>query len=332
MSVATLKSSYVPLGDGGAEAEHVTLLAALERLPDSRAYESWHAYESAAVPLLDPAIAALQRKALRRAKLDGYRARDAAIDRVCLALCRGLPQRPPAQGAPSAELAAPAAAAVGRLPCIQHPPKRPSKRNFRSTDPALPLLVAFGDGRACSSGLGCCPAPQGRLRHHLARKHHAHVCLIGEYRTSMTCSCCGNVLQDVHRCKTNGRVRRPRNEKSVLWAVKKCLHCRDALPALTRRGLERWRRPQDRAPVRPARHWHRDFNATQNMRAIYYSLLETKQRPEHLRRPEAGSASSASQQKRGAAPRVRSLRGDVSSDRPTKRTKLCGAVRCLEQV
>ena len=35
MSVATLKSSYVPLGDGGAEAEHVTLLAALERLPDS---------------------------------------------------------------------------------------------------------------------------------------------------------------------------------------------------------------------------------------------------------------------------------------------------------
>ena len=39
--------------------------------------------------------------------------------------------------------------------------------------------------------------------------------------------------------------------------------------------------------MRPAHHWHRDFNATQNMRAIYYSLLETKQRPG--RRPEAGS-------------------------------------------
>ena len=148
----------------------------------------------------------------------------------------------------------------------------------------------------------------------------------------MTCSCCGNVLQDVHRCKTNGRVRRPRDEKSVLWAVKKCVHCRDALPALTRRGLERWRRPQDRAPLRPAHHWHRDFNATQNMRAIYYSLLETGQRPEHLRRPEAGSATAVSQQKRGAAPRVRSLRGDVSSDRPTKRTKLCSSLRCLERV
>ena len=82
-------------------------------------------------------------------------------------------------------------------------------------------MVAFGDGRACSSRLGYCPAPQGRLRHLLIRKHHAHVCLIDEYRTSKTCSCCGNVLQDVHRCKTNGRVRRPRNEKSVIWAVKK---------------------------------------------------------------------------------------------------------------
>ena len=89
--------------------------------------------------------------------------------------------------------------------------------------------------------------------------------------------------------------------------------------------------PQDRAPLRPAHHWHRDFNATQNMRAIYYSLLETGQRPEHLRRPEAGSATAVSQQKRGAAPRVRSLRGDVSSDRPTKRTKLCSSLRCLER-
>ena len=174
------------------------------------------------------------------------------------------------EGAPSAELAAPAAAAVGRLPRIQHPPKRPSKRNFRSTDPALPLLVAFGDGRACSSGLGYCPAPQGRLRRHLARKHHAHVCLIGEYRTSMTCSCCGNVLQPVHRCKTNGRVRRPRNEKSVLWAVKKCLQCRDALPALARGGLERWRRPQDPALVLE-RHMHLPTSRRVTARRFFYS-------------------------------------------------------------
>ena len=66
----------------------------------------------------------------------------------------------------------------------------------------------------------------------------------------MTCSCRGNVLQPVHRCETKGRVRRPRNEKSVLWEIKKCLQCRDALPALTRGGLER--RPQDsRAPCAP---------------------------------------------------------------------------------
>ena len=49
---------------------------------------------------------------------------------------------------------------------------------------ARPLLAAFGDERACISGLGYCPAPQGRLRHHLARKHRAHACLIDEYRTS----------------------------------------------------------------------------------------------------------------------------------------------------
>ena len=202
------------------------------------------------------------------------------------------------------------------------PPRRASQRNFRAADPALPLLVAFGDGRACSSGLGYCPAPQGRLRHHLARKHRAHVCPIVERRTSMTCGCCGSVLQPAHRCNTQGRARRRRNEKSVLWAVKKCPQCRDELPELTRGGLQRWRRLGDPAPVRPPHHWHRDFNATQNMRAIYYSLLDTKQRPEHLRRPEAGGGSAASHQQRGAAPRARRPRDDVPSDRPTKRTKL----------
>ena len=84
--------------------------------------------------------------------------------------------------------------------------------------------------------------------------------------------------------------------------------------------------------MRPAHHWHRDFNATQNMRAIYYSLQETGQGPERLRRPGAGSAAAVSHQKREAAPRVRSLGNDVSSDRPTKRTKLCGAVRSPELV
>ncbi len=160
------------------------------------------------------------------------------------------------------------------------PPRRASQRNFRAADPALPLLVAFGDGRACSSGLGYCPAPQGRLRHHLARKHRAHVCPIVERRTSMTCGCCGSVLQPAHRCNTQGRARRRRNEKSVLWAVKKCPQCRDELPELTRGGLQRWRR-----------------------------------------RPEASSGSAASHEQRRAAPRVRRPRGDVASDRPSKRSK-----------
>ena len=101
-------------GGGEDEAQRFPLLEALERPPDSRAYESWRAYGVAGVPLLDPAIAALQRKTLRRAKLDGYRERDAAIDPVCLALCRGLPQRSP-PGVP----ATPAADSARRLPCIQ---------------------------------------------------------------------------------------------------------------------------------------------------------------------------------------------------------------------
>ena len=332
-SVATLKkSSYVLRGGGSGEdeAQRFPLLEALERLPDSRAYESWRSYEAAAVPLLDPTIAApcSARRCVEPKWTDTARAIPPSIG-CAWPMCRGLPQRSP-PGVPATPAADPeAVSAVRRLPCIQHPPRRLSKRNFRSANnPELPLLVAFGDGRACSSGLGYCPAPQGRLRHHLARKHRAHVCHVDECRTSKTCSCCGNVLQDVRRCKTSGRARRPRNEKSVIWAVKKCVHCRGALPALTRRGLERWRRPHERAP---AHHWRRDFNAAQNMKAVYYSLLETRQRPAHLRRREAGVAATASQQERGAAPRVRGPRGDVSPGRPSKRTKLCGEVRCLER-
>ena len=154
------------------------------------------------------------------------------------------------------------AVVAGRLPCIRHPAKRSSKRKFlRSSGPALPLLVAFGDGRVCSSGLGCvrrprfmsytprdsefdrickllcgttaqrerrerleaaggrsmptlvalgaakacstgfgyAPAPQGRLRHRLAKVHGAQVTLIDEFRTSPVCSCCGGLLERTHR-------------------------------------------------------------------------------------------------------------------------------------
>ena len=66
------------------------------------------------------------------------------------------------------------------------------------------------------------------------------------------------------------------------------------------------------------------------MKAIYYGLLETKQRPAQLRPPEAGTAVTSSQDGRGVAPRGRSPKEDVSTDRPTKRVTLCVVVRCLE--
>jgi len=297
VTTSTLKRVYV-LPDGQhAESEHVTLLEALENLPGSRAYETWNRYEQAAIPLLDTALHAMQRKAIQKAKFDGYKARDSALDRVCKFLCRGKPiPAPPLQ-------------------------KHALEKRFKPFQKDLPLLVAFGNGRACSTGLGYCPAPQGRLRHRLARLHGAHITIIDEYCTSKKCSTCGCDLQNVHRCRTNGIVRRPRDAKSVIWAVKKCIICRDPLSHLTKAGAERVRK-EGPAPKLPAHHWHRDLNAALNMKNIYFSLLHSGERPVALRpRIEECPIKDASNNSiRGTAAK-RKPRDDVSSDRPNKRSR-----------
>ena len=54
--------------------------------------------------------------------------------------------------------------------------------------------------------------------------------------------------------------------------------------------------------------------------SVVADAMETKQRPEHLRGPEAGSGSAASQPKRGAS--SGRLGDDLPSDRATELTKL----------
>ena len=92
VTLSTLKGVYVTLPNSeSAEAEHVSLLAALENLPSSREFETWSRHEAAAIPLLDTALRTMQRKVIQKATFDGYKARDAALDRVCKDLCRGKP-------------------------------------------------------------------------------------------------------------------------------------------------------------------------------------------------------------------------------------------------
>ena len=45
--------------------------------------------------------------------------------------------------------------------------------------------------------------------------------------------------------------RRPGGNKSTIWAAKMRVRVRDAVPALTQQGLERWRRLEDPAPSLP---------------------------------------------------------------------------------
>ena len=51
----------------------------------------------------------------------------------------------------------------------------------------------------------------------------------------------------------NENVRRPRDAKLVIWAVKKCIICKDPLSHLTKSGAE-WVRKEGPAPKLPAHH------------------------------------------------------------------------------
>jgi len=139
----------------------------MQALPCSRAYECWDAYLQAAIPLLKDRCEALQATCVRRARFMSYMRRDSELDRICKLLCGTTTRR--------------------------------RERLEAAGGQSLPTLVAFGAANACSTGFGYAPAPQGRLRHRLAKVHGAQVTLIDEFRTSRVCSCCGGLLEQVHK-------------------------------------------------------------------------------------------------------------------------------------
>ena len=134
------------------------------------------------------------------------------------------------------------------------------------------------------------------------------VTLIDEYYTSQKCSCCGSQLQSVHRCKEAGKVVLTREDKkSALWGVKKCSSCRDPLPV----------KLQGKATKGPPRIWHRDANAALNMRNVYFSLLETCQRPPALQRVAVGERQVVKRSDRGDAGAPSSKRQRVRVNKTT---------------
>ena len=238
-----------------------TLQARMQALPCSRAYECWDAYLQAAIPLLKDRCEALQATCVRRARFMSYMRRDSELDRICKLLC-GTATRQERQARLNA--------AAGQ---------------------SLPTLVAFGAANACSTGFGYAPAPQGRLRHRLAKVHGAQVTLIDEFRTSRVCSCCGELLDHVHRRPEAIVASRAQRDAALLKKrVARGLPPRAAAAAPPQRlftavhGVLRCRNCQRTRTGKPL-FWHRDENAGRNIMAVYLSLANTGERPAPLTRP-----------------------------------------------
>ena len=168
------------------DRQDATLRARMQALPCSRAYECWDAYLQVAIPLLKDRCEALQARCVRRARFMSYMRRDSELDRICKLLC-GTAARQERQ-----------------------------ERLEAAGGQSLPTLVAFGAANACSTGFGYAPAPQGRLRHRLAKVHGAQVTLIDEFRTSRVCSCCGGLLEEVHRRPEAVLASRAQHDAAVL--------------------------------------------------------------------------------------------------------------------
>ena len=151
---------------------------------------------------------------------------------------------------------------------------------------SLPTLVAFGAANACSTGFGYAPAPQGRLRHRLAKVHGAQVTLIDEFRTSRVCSCCGGLLEEVHRRPEAVLASRAQHDAAVLKKqVARGLPPHDAIVrAPGRRFTVVHGVLRRHAPAKPF-FWQRDENASRNIMAAYLSLADTGKRPAPLTGP-----------------------------------------------
>ena len=239
--------------------------AAMERLPCSRDFECWDAYLAAALPLVKARTDALSIMCVRRARFASYMRRDQELDRIYKNIC-GTSTKEERSARAASEPDACSSPTLVAFGAASVPPARASFARY-----------------ACSTGFGYAPAPQGRLRHRLAKVHGAKVVLMDEYKTSRTCSCCGSELEKVfksqaaaEKCasqKTEALQRRakrkadqsmaagrpapetphrllfpPRPER-LIYGVLLCRNCgsRDGRPLF----------------------WHRDVNAARNILAVY---------------------------------------------------------------
>ena len=250
------------------DRQDATLRVRMQALPCSRAYECWEAYLQAAIPLLKDRCEALQATCVRRARFMSYMRRDSELDRIC------------------------------KLLCGTATPQDRQARREAAAGQSLPTLVAFGAANACSTGFGYAPAPQGRLRHRLAKVHGARVTLVDEFRTSRVCSCCGELLECVHRrpeavlaswAQYDAAVEKKREK----WEKRRIARGRPPRPATAappRRlctlvyGVLRCRNCQKTRTGKPF-FWHRDENASRNIMAVYLSLADNGKRPTPLSRP-----------------------------------------------
>ena len=125
------------------------------------------------------------------------------------------------------------------------------------------VLVAFGNANSCSTGFGYAPAPQGRLRRRLSRIHGARVCLIDEFRTSRCCSNEG-CHRDLRHAYASALCADGLRRSIELHAVLCCDTCLN--------------------PKGHRLHWHRDFNAAQNIMTCYLAEAANEPRPDAFNR------------------------------------------------
>jgi len=103
----------------------------------------------------------------------------------------------------------------------------------------------------------------------------SQVTLIDEYNTSQICHCCGNKLKDVYQKKSvsfkdgNG-IEKVVKLRSLIWALKRCDHCKSMDKAKTKYDHT---------------YKHRDFNAAINIGTIFVRLCERRARPPQFTPP-----------------------------------------------
>ena len=66
---------------------HANLHPALCQLPSNKAFETYHAYENAMLPILEEAVAAMSARRLRREAPLSFMSKDKALDNICSKIC-----------------------------------------------------------------------------------------------------------------------------------------------------------------------------------------------------------------------------------------------------